>query len=53
VYNKVEFVGHTISSEESKDVFFWAAGVSMLFQRALAMFWLPITEGWKQSNCTG
>jgi len=51
VYKRVELVGHTKASEKSKVVLLSAAGVSMLFQRALAMFWCAMTEGWKQSNC--
>ena len=35
---------------KSKVVLFLAAGVSMLFQRAFAMFWWARRDGWKQSN---
>ena len=43
-------MGHTKVSVKSNEVLFLAAGVSMLFQRALPMFWWARTEGWKQSN---
>ena len=44
-------VGQTKGSVNTNEVLFLAAGVIMLFQRALAMFWCPIRDGWKQSSC--
>ena len=48
---RVVLVGQTNGSVKSKEFLFLAAGVSMLFHRALAMFWWAIRDGWKQSNC--
>ena len=51
MYRRVVLVGHTNGSAKSNEVLFLAAGVSMLFHRALAMFWWARREGWKQSSC--
>ena len=47
VYKRVELSGHTNGSSALKEVFLLAAGVSILFHRALAMCWWPTKEGWK------
>ena len=47
VYKRVELSGHTNGSSALKEVFLLAAGVSILFQSALAMCWWPTKEGWK------
>ena len=44
------FVGQTNGSLKSNVVLFLAAGVSILFHRALAMVWWASRDGWKQSN---